>query len=416
MFMTGRKTLSALALLGLVMLAGCASGTPTTQTSSTPTSPPPAASPTPTATPAQQAPSLQLTYIGSNGNVYEMAWPNGTPNQWTTKAQPNQVAYSGMVWSPDGSTLAVLRTTGPTNSPTGYALIEFSSTGDVLHTFTLPAAPYNTPFIWSPDGSEIAYRTLTNQVKSNGDIVGRLTIISAQTGATKETMLYDDGGGGCGGGGFTAMVLALETVHHAYLNLDTFAWTPGQQSILVSRGCGNADSSLVDLTNQTTTAGGYPAGATYQTSNNAIILGLWNNGNSTTLGLGNSTGMEGRVFLTSTFSQTYVIGLGAPVWTPDGQNIYVEHNNGIWTMDGNGAFVHQVVAGATNDSQGNATVQTLPSISPDGTLLLYLQLHGSNSGIGGTVTYQCYVAHTDGSAATSLPQGASSAVWRPVKG
>jgi Tol biopolymer transport system component len=411
--MTGRKKLSALALLGLVLLTGCASGTSTPQTAATP---PQTASPTTTATPAPQGPKLELTYIGSDGNVYEMGWPNGTPQQWTTKAQPNQVSYSGLVWSPDGSTLAVLRLTGPTSNPTGYALIEFSSTGQVLHTFTLSAAPYNTPFVWSPDGSEIAYRTLTNQIKSNGDIEGRLTILDAQTGATKETLLYDDGGGGCGGGGFTAMVLALENVHHAYLNLDTFAWTPGQQSILVSRGCGNADASLVNLSNQSTTAGGYPAGATYQPGGNTVILGLWSSNNSTTLGLGNDTGMEGRVFLTASFSQTYVTTLGTATWSPDGQSIYVEHNNGIWTMDANGANVHQVVAGATNDSQGIATVQTLPDVSPDGTLLLYLQLHGPNTGIGGTVTYQCYVAQTDGSNITALPQGASFAVWRPVKG
>lgn len=414
--MTGRKTLTVLALVGLVLLAGCALGTSTPQTATTPTSPPQMASPTPTATPAPQGSRLELTYIGSDGNVYAMGWPHGTPQQWTTKAHPNQVSYSGLVWSPDGSTLAVLRLTGPTSTPTGYALIEFSSTGQVLHTFPLPAAPYNTPFVWSPDGSEIAYRTLTHQVKSNGDIEGRLTILDAQTGVTKETLLYDDGGGGCGGGGFTAMTLALEQVHHAYLNLDTFAWTPGQQSMLVSRGCGNADASLVNLSTQSTTAGGYPAGATYQPSNNAIMLGLWSSHNTTTLGLGNDTGMEGRVFLTATFSQTYVTTLGTLTWSPNGQSIYVEHNNGIWTMDANGANVHQVVAGATNDSQGNATVQTMPSVSPDGTLLLYLQLHGSNSGIGGTVTYQGYVAQTDGSNATALPQGASLAVWRPVKG
>ncbi|HLV98355.1 MAG TPA: hypothetical protein VKT82_06715 [Ktedonobacterales bacterium] len=413
--MTGRKTLSALALLGLVLLAGCSSSTPPPQTSATqpPATQPPA--PTPTATPAPQGPTLQLTYIGSDGNVYEMGWPNGTPQQWTNKAKPNQVAYSGLVWSPDGSTLAVLRTTGPTTSPTGFALIEFSSTGQVLHTFTLPAAPYNTPFVWSPDGSEIAYRTTTNQATSPNDIDGRLTVIDANTGATKESFLYDDGGGGCGGGGFTGMVIALENVHHAYQNLDTFAWVPGQQAILVSRGCGNADASLVNLTSKTTSAGGYPAGAVYQTSNSAIILGLWTNGNSTTLGLGNATGMEGRVFLTVSFSQTYADALGTATWSPDGTSIYVEHNNGIWTMDGNGGNAHQIVAGATNDSQGIATVQTQPSISPDGSLLLYLQLHGNNGSPGGAMAYQCYVAHTDGSNATALPTGASYAVWRPVK-
>ncbi|HEU5367482.1 MAG TPA: hypothetical protein VFU69_03420, partial [Ktedonobacterales bacterium] len=346
---------------------------------------------------------------------WDMTWPGGTPKQWTTDAQADQVRYSGLAWSPDGSRLAVLRETGPLGNPTGDALMLFAPDGSTAANFSLIGSPYNTPFAWSPDGTLIAYRTRTDQFDAaTGDIKGRLTILDAKNGTTKQTLLYDDGLGGCGGA-FSPLLNAVMQAHQAYQGIDTFTWTPDQTGLLVARGCGNDSASLVDLGNHATTAG-YPAGASYQPGNNAIILGLWSHNNTTTLGLGNTTGMQGRVFLTSTFSSTYVIGLGLPVWTPDGKNIYVEHNNGIWTMDANGAFAHQVVAGTTNDSQDQATVAMLPSLSPDGSLLLYLQLHGANGTPGsGSVSSQCYVAKSDGSNATALPQGASFAVWRPAK-
>ncbi len=409
--MTVRQSLSVLALLGLVALAGCSSSPATAQTTTpTVTATQTSAAPTPTPTPA--GPSLQLTYIGSDGNVYEMAWPGGTPQQWTTKAQPNKVTYTGLVWSPDGSKLAVLRLTGPTYSPTGVALIEFSSTGNVLNTFTLPSNPYNTPFVWSPDSSEIAYRTSANQVEGNGDIEGRLTVIDASTGAIKESFLYDAGGGGCGGGGFPAMTIAIEQVRGgAYMNPDTFAWTPGQQSILVSRGCGNDSAELVNLTTQQV-ATQYPGSASYQ-PNGSFILGEWYGANTISLGLANLNAAEHAILTTAPDqSNGYSTTLGVASWSPDGQTVYYEHNNGIWAVGADGTNAHQVVAGAPNDAQNNATVQVMPSVSSDGSLLLYVQLQGSNT-IGGTVHFQCYVAHTDGSNATALPSGASQAVWRP---
>lgn len=407
--MTVRKLVSALVLLGLLALAGC---TPTGSTTGTPSPSPTTA---PTATPTPRPPALELTYIGSDGNVWEMGWPGGTPKQFTNDAQANQVRYSGLAWSPAGTTLAALRETGPLGNPTSDELVLFAPDGSTEAKYSLVGQPYNTPFAWAPDGTQIAYRTRTNQFDPNtGDIKGRLTILSLNVQANKHSLLYDDGGGGCGGA-FSPLVAAVMAAHNAYQGIDTFTWTPDQKGLLVARGCGNDSASLVDLGSQKTTAG-YPAGATYQPGGNPVILGLWSQNNTTTLGLGNATGMEGRVFLTSTFSSTYVIGLGVATWSPDGQNIYVEHNNGIWTMDANGSFVHQVVAGAPNDAQNQATVVMLPSLSPDGSLLLYLQLHGANGGPGsGSVTSQCYVARPDGSNATPLPQGATGAVWRPVK-
>src|SRR5215472_4299035 len=82
--MTVRNVFSALALLWLLALGACSTGVVTPQTT-------------------PKASSRELTFIGSDGNVWEMAWPQGTPKHLTNDAQAGQIRYSGLAWSPDGS-------------------------------------------------------------------------------------------------------------------------------------------------------------------------------------------------------------------------------------------------------------------------------------------------------------------------
>jgi WD40 repeat protein len=391
-----------LALLGLLALVGCA-----------PTGSTPAAMPTP------QPPALELTYIGSDGNVWQMAWPGGTPEQFTNDAQANQVRYSGLAWSPDGARLAVLRETGPLGNPTADLLVLFAPDGRKLAQVTLSGQPENTPLAWSPDGKLIAYRTETGQLDPvSGSIKGRLTILDAQTAAAQQTLLYDKGpGGGCGGA-FPPLQNAVMAAHNAYASVDTFAWTPDQQGLLLARGCGNTGGVLVDLRTGKTTPG-YPAGASYQPGSNLLILGQWHNHATITLGLADATGAQQKTLVSETVPQNgppYDTLIGVATWSRDGQTIYYEHDNSIWSVGANGSNNHQIVAGAPNDSHNQATVVMLPRLSPDGSLLLYLQLRGANGAPGSSsVTSQCYVARPDGSHAAPLPPGATGAVWRPVK-
>ncbi len=404
--MIRRKPRSLLALLSLIALAGCAAGT----AGQAPT-------PTPRAATATPTPKLELTFLGSDGNVWEMAWPQGTPEQLTTDALADEVRYSGLAWSPDGSRLAVLRETGPLSDPTSDALVLLSSAGGMLAHVTLVAQPQNTPFAWSPDGKLIAYRTETGQVdQATGDIKGRLTILDGQTGETKQTLIYNEGlGGGCGGA-FSPLVNAVMNAHNAYLGVDTFIWTPDQSSVLLSPACGMPAGLRVDLGSGKTTAG-YPEGASYQPGGSGTMLGQWNQQGTITLGLANASGAQQRVLTSETpTGDGPITTIGVATWSSDGQTIYYEHDNGIWNIGADGSNAHQVVAGALNNGQNQATVIMLPGISPDGTLLLYLQLRGANGAPGaGIVDAQSFVAAPDGSNAVSLPQGAGQAIWRPVK-
>jgi hypothetical protein len=265
----------------------------------------------------------------------------------------------------------------------------------------------------------MAYRTMTDQFDpATGVIKGRFTILDAQIGATKQTLLYDEGrGGGCGGA-FPPLVNAMMNAHDAYQGVDTFAWTPDQKSLLVVRGCGNTGAARVDVGTGKTTAG-YPAGASYQPGGNLVRLGQWDHEATLTLGLGDATGAQQKALVSETVPTNgpgYDTIIGVAAWSRNGQTIYFERDNGIWKIGADSSNAQQIVVGAPNDSRDQATVEMLPSLSPDDSLLLYLQLHGANGQPGsGSVASQCYVVQPDGSHARSLPQGASSAVWRPVQ-
>jgi Tol biopolymer transport system component len=344
-----------------------------------------------------------------------MTWPQGTPRQLTTDANAGQVSYSGLTWSPDGTRLAVLRLSNPGPHPTS-TLVLFAPDGTRLASVNLPTPPANTPFAWSPDGTLIAYHT----DEINGTTRGLLTILDGQTGATKQTLLHDEGPNGVGncGGGTSPLVEAVQGAHHSWLGVDTFTWTPDQKSLLLPAACGEPIAERVDLSSGNTTAG-YPAGASYQPSNSQVMVGLEakHTPQIRLLELADASGVQQRVLTSESLSgngPVFVTSLGMATWTRNGQAIYYEHDNGIWSMSADGASPHQIVAGTPNDSQDQATVVVLPSISPDGSRLLYLRLQGANGEPGvGSVASQCFVAGLDGSNAVSLPQGTSLAVWRP---
>jgi hypothetical protein len=211
----------------------------------------------------------------------------------------------------------------------------------------------------------------------------------------------------------SALIPLIWRAHHAYEGIDTFAWSPDQQKILVSFGCASNRSAIVTL-NSGTTASGYPAAASFQPGGQ-LILGI--KGFPYMLGLTDMAGNQVRVLATSTGepdSSPYVNDLGLATWSSNGQMIYYEYQDGIWRINVDGPGAQQVIAG-TQLINDHAIVQLDPELSPDGVWLLYLEASGDNTPEG-TATEQWHLAQPDGSGALALPQSASSeAVWRPKR-
>ena len=401
--MNMHRFFQGLLLFGLLALAGCGS-----------TSGPTTARQSATATP--QAQPADLTYLGSDGNVWEQSFPASQARRLTSDAQAGSISYSGLAWSPDGTLLAVLRTTG-TAAPQEEALL-LAPDGTIKARTLLPGVLDNRPFAWSPDGTLIAYRTLTNtytDVEVNGESLyvreGNLLLLDARTGQIVKSLTDHRGSWDCQNSVNSPLGQAVLTAHQAPMGIDTFAWAPDQRTMLLSYGCQNGSSAQVDLTMSATTPG-FPQGASYQPGGN-LILGLLDGGK--TLGLVDVSGAR-RATLASVppGNVDYPLELGQATWSSDGQTVYYEHHDGIWRIGEDGTNLQMIVAGTPLDSQGKATIALLPRLSPDGRRLLYLQVQGSDEvNSSAPVASQWYVAQSDGTNPVPLAQGITEALWRP---
>lgn len=377
-------------------------------------------------TPAPTPHPPEITYIGSDGNVWDMPWPVGTPRQFTNDALQasetnsyTDISYGGLAWSPDGTRLAVLRTAGPIAHETTDLLV-FSPGGKVMLRTRLDGDTNGNP-AWSPDGCALAYPSYG--YPGQGDLV----ILDATTGQTIKTLSYDFHDYLVCDPAFDQLDIGILDAEGGFLD-NTFAWSPDEQSILLQYNCGLRGTGRVDL-NWGDTTPHYPYYATYRPGTHQrqeVILGQWYTGSDadarTVLGLTDADGNQIRTLVIGapdTWPPRYVDDLGRGNWTSDGQAIYYEYEDGIWRMNADGSGARMIVAGTPLDSQGNATVEVVPTPSPDGQMLLYLQLHGNDQSRGFPAS-QWYVVQADGAKPVPLPEAALGsgyapieAIWRP---
>src|SRR5579859_5923503 len=379
---------------------------------------------------ATPPPPPELTYIGSDGNVWDMTLPQGKPRQLTNDASitapgANSTSYSGLAWSPDGKRLAIIRTTSTDTSP-AYELLMLSPDGSLLWKQPIRQSLLSDSLAWSPDGRSIAYSEATqndNYGPTGYDAEGALVIVDASTGSATNTLHYDAGPVGACGGGVDALTGLIWLAHNAHMGIDTFDWSPDGQKMLVAFNDADSESALVSLSSGATTSG-YPEGASFQPGGHFI---LGSGGYNEPLELTDLAGKQVRILANSngeSGASPYANELGQATWSSDGKTIYYEYQDGIWRIKADGSGAQQIIAG-TQIVNSQVTVELEPRLSPDGSRLLYLESHGviDNTGdTNGSVTAQWYVAQADGSGAFALPHGAIGAqqyiveaVWRPEK-
>lgn len=359
---------------------------------------------TPTPSPSPQ----YLTYIGADGNIWQLSLPEGSAVQLTTDAHPGAVAYSGLAWSPDGKLLAVLRVTHSSQSQTAE-LVVLRADGQPILQAPLLDVPYNHPFVWSPNSRYIAYRILPSRMSSSQAL---LVLLDARSGALRKALTYPFHLG-CSGSP-TAVRAAINQIHQTAGGIDTFDWTPDGNAVLTSSGCSNDSSLRVDIASGGVTSG-YPRGAAFQPGGD-LLLGVWSSGGSTTV-LGLRDGDNGFVRALTTEAASaashYPLLAGQAIWAANGHEVFYEHTDGIWHVGDNGSGAGAVVAGTALDSHHVATIDLAPAISPDGSMLVYCELKGSDTP-SGTVTRTWYLAAPDGSNPAILPDVTTEAVWQPL--
>lgn len=361
-----------------------------------------AASASPSSAPSS-TPSIpnELTYIGSDGNIWDLSL-GGPPKQWTTDASsPNGPSYDGLAWSPDGSTLAVLRTSGQ-NAAT---LVLLAPDGTTKRTIIVRDYPYAAAFVWSPDSREIAYRIQLPASDPNDVWASdrdQLVIVNANTGQTVNTWPYNQQGvqGAPDGGPLTYTILQPD--HRCFFEPDAFSWSPDGRYILAAPNCAIQAGGVtrVDVTTGAT-SNGFPESAHYL-PNGAGITGWWDDNGVTALGVANSSGQRTQAL---DRGDTSCNSIGSTSLSADGRTIYYEKGGDIWSAAVSGGNPRSVVAGTpcSDSSNGSFSAETwelAPMPSPDGQHLLYFQLHSDD---GVTIASAAwYIAAADGSGATQV--------------
>lgn len=378
-----------------------------------------------TVTPSPVLATPQLAYIGADGNIWLKVVPDGVAHHLTSDAAANSVAYSGLMWSPDGTLLATLRGTGVSYNPTAAELLVLRPDGTLSLQVSLPSVPQNRPFVWSPDGRLIAYRSQPLGANpQTGNPLANLILLDSRSGRQVNAVPFDEGPHECGSG-YDSFFNATNLVRDAYEGIDAFSWSSDQRSILVSYNCAHSKSALVDLTTGAERTG-FPEGASFQ-PHGSQILGVV----AHSLVVLDSAGILVRTLVTvssesAPFPGDYINPLGQAAWSPDGQTIYYERDDGIWQVGVDGSSDREVVAGTPLDSQYRATVNMRPLVSADGRMLLYLQLQGVDTPdirLDPAVQGMWVVSNADGSAAVPLlsrtidlapsAQMQPDAAWRP---
>lgn len=395
------RGLGALALVGMLALAGCGGG-------------------------GNDSPGVNLgsgtllAFIGGDGNLYLAREDGSQAHAVTTTNCPSTVnCYNPPTWSPDGKLVAVF---GPDKTtPTNNDIYIYDRMG-VLQNTIQPVNPLSGgQLLWSTDSAEVAYAgNPTSGALMGGSTTTKTSsqyafiVFNTSTGKLSSTIplpvpnpqcVENPTGGPLG-----------SFIDHA-INGDangfrtTFDWSSDRSHVLISSAnCGNGVDSIDAQGNVTQlnpiTAKANVLEAIYS-PDGQHILATETNSTQDDVVIFNADGSNGKILYTDTDTPpAFVPRLSSPIFSADGKTIYFMRGADIWQMNADGTNAKKLLTGDPNTNAPVQKDEAAPLPSPDGTKLAWEELTLSAS--DGVPRSALYVGNADG----SNPQLVQSqAVW-----
>jgi Tol biopolymer transport system component len=397
------RGLGALALVGMLALAGCGGGGNTDSAG------------------VNLGSGPLLAFIGGDGNLW-LARGDGTEAHavTTTDCPPTVNCYGPPAWSPDGTLVAVF---GPDKATPSQNDIYIYNRQGVLQNTIAPPNPLSFgSILWSADGKTVAFASDTNNPTATKGTSAQYAFImlNALSGAKSGTITLPSPTGAdatCSdtprGGSFGSLV---DRAVNGDVNgfRATLGWSPDGSHILISGGACSTQVQLIDKSGNAQTLNPLTADskalvlqAAFSPDGQHIIATQTTTAEDDLI-LYDATGNNGKVIYADTDPPpAFAPRLSSPVWSADGKTIYFMRGADIWSVGADGANAQRLIAGAV--SGATLKDEAWPQPSPDGKSLAWEELTLSSA--DNMPRSALYVGTITGGNPTLVDNGAVWPVW-----
>ena len=396
-----RRGLGALALVGMLALAGCGGDTDSAG--------------------VNLGSGPLLAFIGGDGNLW-LARGDGTNAHavTTTTCPPTINCYGPPTWSPDGTLVAVF---GPDKTtPSQNDIYTYNRQGILQNTIAPPNPLAFGSLLWSADSKTVAYSgNPSGQTATKGASAQYAFImLNASSGAKAGTIPLPAPTGAdaqCNdtprGGSFGSLVdRAVNGDANGFRT--TLGWSPDGSHILVSGGDCSLQVQLIDKSgavqtlNPLTTAGNALVLQAAFAPDGQHIIATQTTASEDDLVLYDAAGNNGKVIYTDTVAPpAFAPRISSPTWSADGKTIYFMRGADIWSVRADGSNAQKLIAGATTGDP--LKDEAWPQPSPDGKSLAWEELTLAAS--DNMPRSALYVGTASGGSPTLVENGAVWPVW-----
>ncbi|SRR5579875_3310930 len=399
------RALSAVALAGMLALAGCAGDSSDSAGVDLGSGP-------------------LLAFIGADGNLWLAAGNGSNAHAVTTTTCPPTVnCYGPPAWSPDGKLVAVF---GPDKTTPANNDIYIYDRKGILQNTIKPANPLDTgSLLWSADGKEVAYAgspasSTTGTTTKNAVPQSAFIMMNVSSGTQAGTIALPAPQGAdvqCNdaprGGPLGSFVdHAINGDSNGFRT--TLSWSPDGSHLLISGGNCGTQVLLVDKSGNAQVL----APVSNAKDANALqasfspdgqhILASETTAAQDDLLIYDANGTNGKVIYTdSDAAPAFAPRISSPTWSADGKTIYFMRGADIWQINADGSNPTKLLSGAASGDPLKA--ETWPAPSPDGKALVWVEI--SLSQADNIPRSALYIGDAHGGNAKLIENGAIWAVW-----